>query len=177
MAISSAALRAALGGVVVLCSASFALIGTAEGGNFNKGQCKLLGSTNGSTKGLAVTKSAAASVCVCPSSTSAYERRQRRSGSTSVQTCDIQTPQVVTNFNRPPGTPPGTPPGEPPGPPPTDNLLGFNPGNNKNVGKATETPPSKTAPATAGAFGVDLSSPADNGNCCAGGDKGRSNGS
>ena len=176
MAVSYSVLRTALSGAAML-GVAFALIGAAEGGNFNKGQCKLLGSTNGSTKGLAATKGAAASVCVCPSSTSAYERRQRQSGSTSVQTCDIQTPQVVTNFNRPPGTPPDTPPGEPPGPPPTVNLQGFNPGNDKNVGNATETPPSKTAPATASNFGVDLSSPASNGNCCAGGDKGRSNGS
>jgi hypothetical protein len=174
MPVSHAALRTALGGAVV-SSAAFILVSTVESGNFNKGQCKLVSST----KGLAATKSDAASVCVCPTSTSAYERRQRRSGSTSVQACDIQTPQVVTNFNRPPGTPPGTPPGEPPTgePPPGDTLVGFNPGNDKNVGKATETPPSRNAPATASAFGVDLSSPASNGNCCAGGDKGRSNGS
>jgi hypothetical protein len=178
MAISYAARRAALSSVVALCSIAFALqlVSIAEAGNYNKAQCRLVKSTSGSVKGLAAINGAAGSVCVCPSSQSAHERRQRQPGASSVQTCDIQTPQVVTNFNRPPGTPPGTPPGEPPGEPPT-GLLGFNPGNHKNVGKATETPPGKTAPATASNFGVDLNSPADNGNCCAGGDKGRSNGS
>jgi hypothetical protein len=175
MAISHAVLRAALGGAALLSSVAFTvqLIDSAEAVNFNKAQCKRVKTSNGLTRGLAATKGAAANVCVCPSSQSAYERRQRRSGSSSVQTCDIETPQVVRNFNQPPGTPPGEPPGEPP----TNNLLGFNPGNHKNVGKATETPPGKTAPTTAGAFGVDLNTRASNGNCCAGGDKGRSNGS
>jgi hypothetical protein len=141
-----------------------------------KYQCKSF--ANGSTKGLAVMGSSNASACVCPPQSSAYQRRERRPGAATTDDCYIQTPQKITNFNQPPNNPPGTPPGEPPvGPPPTDNLLGFNPGNHKNVGKATETPPRNTAPATASSFGVDLSSPAPNGNCCAGGDKGRSNGS
>ena len=155
-------------------SVSVATISTEVEGA-SKYQCKSFAS--GSTKGLAVVGSSNASACVCASQ-SAYQRRERKIGAASTDTCNIQTPQQITNFNRPPGNPPGTPPSEPPGePPPTVDLLGFNPGNHKNVGKATETPPSKTAPATASNFGVDLSSPAENGNCCAGGDKGRSNGS
>jgi len=175
MAISYAVLRAAFGGAVLLSSVAFNVqfVGTAEGANFNKAQCKLVKSSNGLTRGLAATTGAAASSCLCPSSQSAYERQQRQAGTSSSRNCNIETPRVVRNFNQPPGTPPGEPPGEPP----TNNLLGFNPGNNKNVGKATETPPSKTAPATASNFGVDLSSPAANGNCCAGGERGRSNGS
>jgi len=165
-----------------ICSISIALgaslglgILSTQAESATKYQCK---SFVGSTKGLAVVGSGNASACVCPPQSSAYQRRERRPGAATTDECFIQTPQKITNFNQPPSNPPGNPPGEPPvGPPPTDTLLGFNPGNHKNVGKATETPPRNTAPATASSFGVDLSSPAPNGNCCAGGDRGRSNGS
>jgi hypothetical protein len=179
MAFSYAVLRAAIGGAVLMSSVAFTVqfADTAAGANYNKAQCKPVRTSNGLTRGLAATKAGAASVCTCPSSLSAYERRQRRANAASVQACDVQTPQVVRNFNQPPGTPPGTPPGEPPGEPPTDGLAGANPGNHLQVGNATENPAKGTG--SLSKFGIsDTNSKVSNRHgdtvCCEGGARGAS---
>jgi hypothetical protein len=119
--------------------------------------------SNSSLKALAIEETLSyQQLCVCARTNRALRQQLGAAGISC-------TNNQITNFNQP--TIGGTPPG---GPPPGSTLTGFNPGNNKNVGKATETPPGGTG--SADKFGVDLSSAAGNGNCCAGGDKGASNG-
>jgi hypothetical protein len=120
---------------------------------------------NASVKALAVEETLSyQQICVCARTNRDLRRQLNAAG----VTC---TNNQITNFNQP--TISGEPPGGP-NPPPGATLTGFNPGNHKNVGKAGETPPNGNG--SAGKFGVDLSSAADNGNCCAGGDRGASNG-
>jgi hypothetical protein len=127
-------------------------------------QCERVYS-NKSVKALAIEETLSyQQICVCART----NRELRRQLTAAGVTC---TNNQITNFNQP--TISGEPPGGP-NPPPGATLTGFNPGNNKNVGNAGETPPNGNG--SAGKFGVDLSSAADNGNCCAGGDRGASNG-
>lgn len=117
--------------------------------------------SNKSVKALAITPASNQEICACAQTNRDLRRQLGAAGIKCNQT-------TITNFNlATPNAPPGvTPPGV--------TLEGFNPGNNKNVGKATETPPNGNG--SAGKFGVDLSKEANNGNCCLGGDKGASNG-
>jgi hypothetical protein len=127
-------------------------------------KCERVYGSDKSVKALAIEQSLSyQDICDCAQTN---KNLKKQIGAAGIKCFDTK----ITNFNQPTIT--GEPPG--PNPPPGVTLEGFNPGNNKNVGKATETPPNGTG--SAGKFGVDLSSAADNGNCCAGGDKGASNG-
>jgi hypothetical protein len=128
-------------------------------------KCERVYGSDKSVKALAIEETLSyQQLCVCARTNRALRQQL---GAAGISCANNQ----ITNFNQP--TISGEPPGGP-NPPPGTTLTGFNPGNNRNVGKATETPPGGTG--SAGKFGVDLSSAADNGNCCAGGDKGASNG-
>jgi hypothetical protein len=138
----------------------------ASKANFNKQQCKMV---NGRLQAVG-TRAAGSFSCVCPpASAVSLTKNKRRLGTQSFGECyAAEAPVRTVNFNL--SMPPTT---NEPEPPIVSPFTGFNPGNHKNVGKATETPPQGNG--SASKFDVNLQSLAANGNCCAGGDKGASN--